>query len=303
MFPSIEAKVLSHTLSAHALVLFEALGGAIKNALVGKNLEREVLEGLLTELPAHLEALEIPDVKFQCRHKKIHQKPIVSTPAGRCELGDMLVVVKYHLPDHTCVAKSIVYQLKLATAGKTSCRIDKKQLALLRDWPCFSFGQRRDGGSQEYLIRPESMEFGSYMLEPRCPEAKHGEGRWLVSRGTPFGASITTFFSPYGSCPTAWQCIEDSQTSADIHPSHPTVLPDVFAFLAHLLFQSGEPHSNHDVHRLVSALYRFTGLAPDPPDEFVEFQKRDEDDGFLVLEINVHHFPDDEAPERDSRSD
>ncbi len=295
MFPSPEAKQLSHVLSVHKPQLLEALSAAIREALSGNALERQVLVGLLTEVPERLKALEIPDVEFRCRCKSIHQKPMVTRGAEKSELGDMLVVVKYHLPDYTCIAKSIVYQLKLTERGGSKCRIDNKQLTLLRDWPCFSFGQRRDGKRQEFAIHPGTTEFGSYMLEPRGIVDDYPVIRWVITRSTPSGASVTTHISSSGCCPTAWECLDEGRSSADIGLPQDHVPPDVFAFAAHILFQTGEPHSNHEVYRLISALYRFCRMEPDPPEEFAEYQVSDENDGFLLLEINVHHFPEREA--------
>ncbi|MCE5204126.1 MAG: hypothetical protein LLG24_07955 [Actinomycetia bacterium] len=218
----------------------------------------------------------------------MHQKPIVAMkPGGRCELGDLLVVVKYHLLDGTTEKKSIIYQVKLTDSKRAQCKIDQKQLRLLRDWPDFEFGRRRDGGPRTYRIRPLTLEFGSYMLEPRRARNTDVLDPWVADVPLLLGEQSLVWRRTFGFCPTAWQVSQDGPKSIAFSKlAHTT--PDADALVSQLAFCLGEHHSNLPVDDLVSSLCRYVGLDPDPPDEFDGYiGKETRSSGFGVLELNV----------------
>jgi hypothetical protein len=284
MFVSREAKELATTLGRHSHGLLEEVLSAFEESVVQCRSEVVFFRSLIQNLQRRLNSLSIPGASFQCRQKEIHQKPIVSGSFGNCELGDLLIVVKYHLVDFTTETKSIIYQAKMCDRGSRVCSIDQTQLELLRDWPPFEFGRKRDGGRQLYSIQPQTLEFGSYMLEPR--EARPGEFLsyfWHPHWAYPYPTYWHRF---YGVCPTAMESHYEGPSRVDISNSM-HFAPDAWALVDQILFGRGEHHSNSPVSRLVSALYRYIGLEPDPPGEFEGFWKEPEEDGFSILEINV----------------
>ena len=281
MFESRESKELATLLQQHWLAILEAVWVAFDNSIVGCRGEVAFFRSLVNQLSARLDGLRIPGASFNCRHTEIHQKPIVSGSFGSCELGDLLVVVKYHLLDFSVEAKSIIYQVKMSEGGSRKCSIDQKQLTLLREWPPFEFGRRRDGGPQSYDIQPKTIEFGSYMLEPRNAERGEALRYW-----TPYWWHHFPVVGSYGFCPTALQCYNEGPKKIDLDESR-DFLPDVESVLRQILFDRGEHHSNPSVARLIGALYRYIGLDPDPPAEFEGFSEGREEDGFSILEVNI----------------
>jgi hypothetical protein len=241
---------------------------------------------LSDELDKVVPDIHIPGVTFGFRKQLIHHRPIVAmSPKKSCELGDMLIVVKYHLLDYTTEAKSIIYQVKLADRG-TSCKIDPVQLDLLAHWPDFAFGRRADGGPRTYSVHPVTPEFGSFMLEPRGEE---GDDLWEVVMGCPLGMSRGLLWArrkPYGLCPTAWQILDDGPARVDIS-SLPHVQGDVDSVLSQIAFLSGEHHSNASVKQFIDALYRYVGLDLDPPEEFQKHPEDSDERGFAIFEISV----------------
>ncbi len=76
------------------------------------------------------------------------------------------------------------------------------------------------------------------------------------------------------------------------------LLADTDAFLRHILHHTGEPHSNPNVSGLIDALYRYTGLAPDPPSEFKGYASEESpDSAFVAFEICVDQRPREERKE------
>jgi hypothetical protein len=283
MFASREAKEVATILGQHSYLLLEEVHTAFEEAVVRCGSEVAFFRSLIQKLEDRLNNLRVPGISFRCRQVEIHQKPIVSGVFGSCELGDLLVVVKYHLVDFSVEAKSIIYQAKMCDRGSHSCSIDQTQLELLRNWPPFEFGRKRGGSRHLYTIQPKTVEFGSYMLEPRGADP----GDYLYRR-TPFwpGPHPYYWWRSYGICPTAIQCQNEGPNRIDLRRFAP-FMPDAWSIVDQILFNRGEHHSNSPVATLVNALYRYVGLDPDPPDEFEGFWKVPEDDGFAVLEINV----------------
>lgn len=254
------------------------------NSIAGISDERIFLKNLITNISNYLNGLSLPGINFSCRPSSIHGKPIVKTQQGNCELGDLLVVVKYHLPDNSYEAKSIIYQIKLAKKVNSSiCDIDQTQLNLLCDWPPFLFGKKATGGPQNYTVTPLTLEFGSFMLEPRSP-AIHNYLQGKLG---------------YGICPHALLVrlrLKGPQT-VDIN-SFPYTRGDVSNFISHLAFEIGEHHTNPGIKSLIDALYRYVEWEPDPPGEFDDFFKESDEDGFAILEIKIQSEHKNEFPQR-----
>lgn len=271
MFLSLEAKEVSNVLRQHSAPLRNAIFTAFENAILGCTKEVKFFRELIKELDSRLSQIKISNIKITCRHIEIHQKPIVKTSTGNCELGDLLIVVKYHLQDFTIEAKSIIYQVKLSDYSSKKCSIDQIQLNLLKNWVPFEFGRKRNGGLQQYFIQPQTLEFGSYMLEPRDPV----QGDFIPNKA-----------KCYGTCPSAWSVHQEGTRTVDLTSLQYT-RGDAQTLLSHLIFEIGEHHNNRPVQQLIDALYRYAGLSPDPPDEFENFWEEMEEDGFAILEINV----------------
>jgi hypothetical protein len=292
MIDSPDAKRLSTILRRNAAEVFGAVNLAFADAVVGKRREVDLLDALLSELSNRLESLMVPGVLFRCRSARLHQKPIVKTMHGSCELGDLMIVVKYLLRDATVECKSIIYQLKLSVARTSVYNVDRNQLALLKDWPPFEFGWKSDGNSRAYDIHPHTLEFGSYMLQPRNADPADRLRDWDRDVPLLMGPGSLQWERTYGVCPTAWHCAELGPSKINVERKSVALFPDADAFVSHICFQSGESHFNRPVGHLVEALYRYIGLSPDPPDEFDGFAgSENQDDGFAILEIIVDDQP------------
>ena len=266
------SKRIANTVRRHSNQIRPPLRDAFEDAIVGCGMEVDFFDPLVSNVQDALNGLYIPGVRFDCRIATIHNKPIVDAGDFSCELGDLAVVIKYHPDDNPTEAKSIIYQVKLGESRKpTRCKIDQNQLELLTAWPTFEFGRQKDGGTQSYTVKPNTLEFGSYMLEPRSPQK--GDHR----SGKP-GA--------YGISPDALTTQFEGPKSINLD-SVSYVRSDSQALFSQIAFEIGEHHQNWEVHRLMTALYRYVGLKPDPPDEFEGFTEATEEDGFAILEINI----------------
>lgn len=273
MFLNAPSKEIATILEANSAVLKNGLYSAFDASLVGCTNELQFLRSLIKEITRFLAGLSIPGVQLGARLQEIHQKPIViyGPDKKQCELGDLLVVVKYYDSLGSFEAKSIIYQIKLAKKNTTRCDIIPKQLDLLCDWPSFSFGKASSGGPQSYTINPVTLEFGSFLLEQRAPQS----GNYLQFKHRCYGvgphARLVRQIGPY---------------SIDItQPIY--ARGDANNFFSHLVFEIGEHHSNQPVRDLIEALYRYAGLSPDPPCEFDGYSSEEGDGGFAVLEISV----------------
>jgi hypothetical protein len=269
MFNHALSKEMSTFLRIHYQNIKSGLANVFKSSISGINRELDLLNNLLANLPTFFNSFNIPGIYFSARSHSIHAKPLVNTSNGRCELGDLLVVIKYNPDPIILEAKSIIYQIKLSqTSSSRYCSIDQRQLSLLCDWPQFSFG------GVTFNLTPKAIEFGSFMLEPRNPSP-----------------AINTFgrYFCYGKCPHAMM-VRQLQNNRTVDLDYlPYTRPDANNFFSHLAFEIGEHHSNQPVQDMINALYRFVGLAPDPPGEFKDDYIEVEGDGFGVLEINVRH--------------
>ncbi len=272
MFINDEAKTISTLLRIDSRKIKSRLYSAFENSIVGCNREVQFLQNITAEINSNFNNLNISGLSFSCRTNTIHQKPIVSLPSGkRCELGDLLVVVKYQLSSGDLEVKSIIYQVKLTQVNSLTCNIDQTQLDLLTSWPSFSFGRASNGGPVTYNINPHTLEFGSFMLEQRNPSP---------------GSYLRRQYRSYGICPFAMLVNRIGPNTVDI-TQFPYTKGDVHNFFSHIIFEIGEHHINPPAKNLVDALYRHVGLSPDPPDEFNEYQGYTDDDGFAVIEIKI----------------
>lgn len=273
MFLNFKTKVMASFLCRYITEIRKELINIFDNSIPGVCNELSFINNLTNKLNNCFNNTKFPGVKFYCRVSKIHAKPIVELSSGRCEIGDLLVVVKYKLSDESFEKKSIIYQIKLTQKNKPKvCIIDKVQLDLLCDWPQFSFGKDISGKPINYNIKPLTSEFGSFMLEPR--NATKGSYLW----GT---------YKCYGKCPCALLVRLLGPTQVNIGKL-PCARGDVDNFIAHLTFKIGEHHSNQGVADFIDALYKYVGLSPDPPGEFDEYSGTNrEDGGFAVAEITV----------------
>lgn len=272
MFQNSYAKQIATAIQAGSPAIAPAINQAFDNSIVGCTSEVAFLRSLIREATQALGGLSIPGVSITSQFAEIHQKPIVTYDSNkRCELGDLLVVIKYIGSDGSFEAKSIIYQIKLAGSGTTKCHIDRKQLDLLCDWPSFSFGTAAPGGPRTYTVTPTTLEFGSFMLEQRNP---------------PSGGYLTWRPHCYGVCPHAMLTRSLGPGTVDIgRPFY--ARGDAHNLFSHLAFEIGEHHSNQQVKDLVEALYRCVGLSPDPPAEFGDYLIESEDDSFAVLEVRL----------------
>lgn len=295
MFVSKYAKQLSQALKREGRDIFTEVHQSFENAVVGNTREVDFLRVLIKEMSARCGNMTIPGATITSRFAEIHQKPIVETPNYRCELGDLLVVVKYRLLDHTTESKSILYQVKLSDTTRTKYKIDQNQLDLLTNWPEFAFGRAIHGPKNKFRIAPNTAEFGSYLLAPRNPE-KGQTLAWEADIPAVLGIGTGSLPPTYGVCPTALQCQALGPRSVKVDEKMLDVLADVDAFLSHLCFQIGESHTNVGVKNLISALYRYADLEPDPPHEFDDFSSEESRDvQFSVLELCVVQKFDQEA--------
>lgn len=239
---------------------------------------RELLSSLRRDLP-----VKVPGLNVSCRAEEVHQRPRVRVPSRNfsCELGDLLVVVKYRLRDGTVERKSLIYQVKLSSGRSGHYQINANQLSLLSDWPSFEFG-RANGLPQRFDISPLTTEFGSYLLFPRqrAEILINGQCGPLYCKVEQRGVGPTA---------RAIRLAGPSSVRAD---QFPTSRGEVHNFFAHLCFEVGEHHDwNPQVRNLVDAIYRFAGWQPDPPDEFRGFyndtKNPREEFGFAIIEFLV----------------
>lgn len=270
MFKTRKAKLISNLLRQEYREVRYPLQQAFRESVLNATTEVDFFRRLIRALEARLSDVSLPGIVVSCRTAEIHQKPIVRSELGRCELGDLLVVVKYKWVSQPIEAKSIIYQVKLsADSESTNYHINQTQLELLSRWPTFEFG-RTQAGYSTYSIRPRTLEFGSYMLEPRSPPRTYRPK-----------------YGCFGACPHAEAVMSIRSSTIDVR-NFKYVRGDVSSFFSHIAFEIGEHHSNRQVSNLIDALYRFADMTPDPPKEFIEFSSEASDTAtFGIMEITV----------------
>jgi hypothetical protein len=273
MFIYSKTKQISTIIQDEALRIISQLNIIFKDSIAGCGREVDFLYILTNKLEDYFNnRCNIPNLFMSCKAKVIHQKPIVLFNNKRCELGDLLIVVNYILEPDIYETKSIIYQVKLSKKPTSLVyEINQKQLELLCDWPSFSFGNKIDGNEQKFNISPKSLEFGSFMFEPRSAFlGSHVWGKYLC----------------YGICPHARLVRLKGGRTVRIDSFFYT-RGDADNFFSHLAFEIGEHHCNQEVKDLIDALYRHIEFATDPPHEFDGYWIEKKDDGFAVIEINI----------------
>jgi hypothetical protein len=253
---------------------------AFQSAAVGAQQEVVFFRKLLAEFQTRFTSFAAGHLQINCRTAQVHQKPIVKTNQFRCELADLLVVVKFRAASGVAEKKSILYQVKMCKAGTFQATIDQHQLDLLTKWPQFQFGRKANGTAEIFSIQPRTIEFGSYLIAQRSPK----QHQWLPRPIFPW------FCYPcYGVAPSALTVQREGPKRVNCDSiSEPC--SDVCNMIRHLVFDLGEPHFfNPEVQRLVGSLYRYVGLSPDPPKEFDGYTKEisRDDIGFGVVEFSV----------------
>jgi len=283
MFNSRQAQQIGNEVRQHAQNFLPALWRAFENAIVGERLEVRFFRKLLANIPAELRQLNLPTLNMQVRVAETHQKPIVSVvgpPGFRCELADLLVVVKYDLGGGAFERNSLLYQVKLCDSNTSICTIDQNQLELLTQWPQFEFGLAANGGPVPYHIAPNTLEFGSYMLMLRAPSSP-----FHICRSCPPWNCLVG----YGVSPSASETQINGPTSVDI-TQLPYALDAASTLFGQFAFALGEHHDfAPSIPPLISALYRHLGLDPDPPGEFEGYTREthEEEIGFAIVEIKI----------------
>lgn len=276
MFINPESKIIANSLRQNSAELRRGIYQVFEQSIVGCRNEVQFINNLSQNMKIYFSSTHIGGHIISCNSNVIHKKPIVKMldRSESRELGDLLVVVKYHLPSGVVESKSAIYQVKLAEKkGSTKCTIDQEQLGLLCDWPPFSFGLASHGGPQNYHVTPNTLEFGSYMLEKRNPSS----GEFISRTGTS---------RCYGVTPHAL-LVRSTGPNSVYMETLPYTRDDAASIFSQLIFETGEHHCNSSVKNLIDALYRHVGMAPDPPDEFEGYWKEIKEDGFGIIEINV----------------
>jgi hypothetical protein len=225
-----DAKEIANEIRRKASQIRPAIQSAFEKAIVGVGNEVQFIKKLSVELQSAFQQLADQSYPFSCRISQIHQKPIVRiiNTGSRCELGDILVVVKYHLPGGVREKHSILHQVKMAAKDSTQCAIDQTQLQLLSNWPKFEFGRKAAGGPIQYSVQPVGLEFGSYMLEPRNVNLGDYAVKWSNS---------------YGVVPTAHLVRSEGPNTVDLKKL-PYTRADAQGIFSLLAFEVGEHDSN-----------------------------------------------------------
>ena len=283
-----DAKETANEIRRRASQIRPVIKQAFEQAILGATGEVQFITNLSAELQTACQQLAQQGIPFSCTVSLVHQNPIVKVvnTRARCELADILVVVKYHLPGGVREKNSILYQVKMTRKGSTQFTIDQTQLELLSKWPKFEFGRRATGRPIQYTVQPVGLEFGSYMLEPRNPNQ---------------GTNIMNPRNAYGAMPNAHLVRSQGPNTVDLRKL-PYTRGDVQGFFSLLAFEVGEHNTNTTVWNLVDALYRYAGMTPDPPNEFEGYS--DHKGIFVVIEIRVEFYkaiprqPKAVAPER-----
>ena len=123
MFLNSEARAIGDAVRWNANKLRRALGIAFKNAIINERREVAFFRKLLREVKDALETTPLSGLNIRCRTEEIHQKPRVQVCGPhqfRCELADLLVVVKYSFGPRQIERKSLLYQVKLCKGARCS---------------------------------------------------------------------------------------------------------------------------------------------------------------------------------------
>ena len=279
MFRTKTAKIVSTVIRSNPRSVQSAIADTIKTAVLGAD-EVPFIKRFEAEWPNRIEtAIQGLGLQCKCDAISVHQKPQVwfndsSASRVRCELGDILLVVKYVVGPGQFEAKSVIYQAKMTdTKHPTKCKINQRQLELLRDWPAFELGRNSQGQAVPYVLNPTTTEFGSYMLMRRRPN---------------IGEYVSLYRQDYGVAPNALQVSTAGPNTVDITTIPHTLLVKS-ALFNQVAFIHGEPHVGYGIQRLINTIYRYVGWKPDPPDEFMGYigNNSEGEGAFLVVQVTI----------------
>lgn len=227
----------------------EDISNALRNSYDVSRGEPEIVKEFINR--ANTIALHDPT---RVRAHFIHQKPMINFvsnfPNGRtrCELGDILFINKIVSQDNMVVHKSSLSQVKKSRdANNYSLKIPRHQLAFYTRPNHYRF---RFGG-KTWLLRPVSRWY-AYFLS--------------ISHAEDFCFSFYTPLTPFwmrSPC-VAGRYFEDFLNLF------------IGGRLGENLLRSGS------LHDLVKEIYRFSGVSPDPPEEFEDNR---EEGGFGIIEF------------------
>jgi hypothetical protein len=264
MYFNNDGKIISAKIRSHNNKIFHDFW-SLHSAALATRTEIQYFRHFFPALQNYINALRIPGVLFQCRAKEIHSSPLVTYGTGKtCELGDYILIVKYKNRNVLIGKKLIIYQLKRTHTNSWS--IDQKQLKLLRDWPTFCFG-RTTVGKNTYTLRPTRPEYGSFVLIR--------DNHPIEFYSDVYGSAYDISNNQFGK----------SVRFTDIHKFHYSGL---FSYFKLLTWEIGEPIiENTDIADFTSALYRYMEWEEDPPNEFIQYEKKGEENSFWGIEITV----------------
>lgn len=269
MLLSSDARDIAATIRDQYQPIRKHVHDAFKQAVLGAPTERHFLAQIGPALTKRLSGAFYAGLLFTVRSANIDRKPQVRTDSYACELGDLLVTVKYLTPNAPTEKKSLIYQVKMAGKSSGKCKIDRNQLDLLTNWPTFNFG-KMGSGYRTFDLHPNTLEFGSFMLEPRSAQS---------------GQTLNRVHPNYGIALPAVLIDESGQRNI------PLDIPlyargDGQNMFSHIAFEIGEHHNiSRPIDDLVESVYRYVGLQPDPPDEFDGFMGNN--GGYTVVEVTV----------------
>jgi len=279
LYPDKESKVLSSILEAQSDAIISRIHDINEKALLDSlrkpRQEPEYVKLLAKNLDLYFNRLTIPGCSITATSRSIHLRPIVTLESGeRCELGDLLIVIKYILGQHLLRQKAIIYQVKLSQ--NWSFAIDATQLYLLSEWPTFSFG-KSGNNPQSYSLNPSTKEFGSYMFCLRRPKQIPTH---FQSRKFPY---LPFCFQGVAADALEVARAQRKTIRTDLLRYRDDVVVNLFRLLA---WRIGElVKDKPDIDKLISALYRYIGLTKDPPEEFNGYY--DDKGSFTVLQTCV----------------
>ncbi len=279
MFQNNGSKILSNKLQISYISIQKIYKEIFEKSILNCSSEEIFLKKFINEFKNGINNLnnlfKNQNIYFNCQVAKIHKTPIAKFDGlikKDCEIGDLLIVVKYHLANGITEKKSIIYQVKLSENNSDDFSIDANQLRLLSEWPKFYFSNKSKGVYFDFDFQPKTLEFGSFLFEPRNAVDEK--------------AQLLSFRKYYGLTPDAL-LVKSVGRNTVKSSDFKFVYSDVQRFINHLFFLSGEPHDNNKIDSFINALYKIAGMVPDPPEEFENFFIENKEDGFAIIEINI----------------
>jgi hypothetical protein len=266
MYFNSTGKRISSKIKAYNKIIFQNMVHIHLSALTNTKYELDYFRQFFPGLQSFLNHFSIPGVTFACRTQEIHGKPLVSYGNRKtCELGDYFIIIKYLYRGTIIGKKGIIYQFK--RTHKKYWSIDQKQLTLLKDWPTFSFG-RTLHKTNSFNLRPSQTEFGSFAL---ISNPSHRLRSHVIG--------------------TAFDIFNIQNQNKILVSDYYKFFPySIFSYVKLLSWEIGEPIlPNTDIADLINALYRYVDWQDDPPEEFIQFERKGEKKEFWAVEITVNY--------------